>query len=156
MAPFSFTEDVIKALNHLLARLTEKPLPVIAKPTGRIRAFDHKTTTATFQTIVEITPSAGKQFNLAKIVASCLEDFEVQLFWENQPLTLIYKQMGKSVLIDWFPPDYGTSDLRPIIGNGDSKIELQGRYPTGGVAADLYGEIVGEEIENGSATKRRN
>lgn len=126
-------------------RILNVPLPVVAKPNGSARALGNITTTATFQTITSYKPAQGKTFNLTKIVASCNSDYEVQLYWKTKAITVIYKQMGKSVLTDWFPFGYGNVDLTPIVGDGTAVLELKGRFPTGGAADDLHGEIVGEE-----------
>jgi hypothetical protein len=122
------------------------PLPVIALPRGTVRAFADITTGASFADVVIYTPTQGKTFNLTKIVASCNSGFEVQLYWKGHAITVIYKQMGGSVLTDWFPAGYSDITLTPIVGDGTSKLELMGRYPSGGTADDLWGEIVGEEV----------
>lgn len=119
---------------------------VIPLPTGAIRNFSDITTTAAFVTVASIKVSKGKKFQIAKIVASCLSDYEVQLYWNSKAITVIYKQAGKSVLTDWYPYDYGNPDGTAIQGDGNTLLELKGRYPTGGSADDLYGEIVGEEV----------
>jgi len=121
------------------------PLPVVALPRGSVRAFGNITTTASFQTVTKYLVTQGKKFNLAKIVASCLSDYEVQLFWKGSAITVIYKIAGKSPFTDWFPSGYGNFDLTPILGDGTSVLELKGRFPSGGSADDLWGEIVGEE-----------
>ena len=149
-APPLTLEDLIAKLDELgrkIDTLIEETKKVIPKPAGPIRAFDKKTTTSTFATIAELTPAAGKTFHLTKIVVSCLEDVEAQLFFKDKELTVIYKIMGKLPFTDWFPFDYRTHpDLRPIIGDGTSKIELKARYPSGGTAAECYAEIIGEEV----------
>ena len=119
---------------------------VAAKPTGPVRHYDKVTTTATFQTVAEITPSTGTRFYPAKIIVACLEDVEAQLFWDGKVLGPMYKVMGKLPFTDWFPFDYQTLLRRKLIGNGKIKLELKVRYPTGGTAAECYGEISGEEV----------
>ena len=119
---------------------------VVPKPTGPVRHYDKVTTTATFQTVAEITPSAGTTFYPAKIIVACLEDVEAQLFWDGKELGPMYKVMGKLPFTDWFPFDYQTILRRKLIGNGEIKLELKVRYPTGGTAAECYGEISGMEV----------
>lgn len=121
------------------------PLPVIALPKCTTRAFGDITTTGAWEPIVAYTVSQGKTFRLAKIVASCNSAYEVQLYWKGKPITPIYKQPSAGVLTDWFPYGYADVTLAPIIGDGQSLLQLMGRYPSGGSADDLWGEIVGEE-----------
>jgi hypothetical protein len=131
-----------------LIPLTEAdlPLPVVPLPRGTIRAVaDLNPTTSSFQAVVSYTVTQGKTFSLAKIVASCNSGYEVQLNWKGHPITVIYKQMGGSVLTDWFPSGYPDINLAPIVGDGTSQLQLMGRYPSGGTADDLWCEIVGEE-----------
>jgi hypothetical protein len=120
-------------------------LGVVPYPTGRKRKFNQKTTTSSFQTIVDYTPTSGKKFHLTKIVVSCLEDVEAQLYWKGEELTIIYKVMGKMPFTDWFPWDFRDKLGNEILGDGNSKIELKARYPSGGAAAECYGEIIGME-----------
>jgi hypothetical protein len=123
------------------------PLPVIPLPRGTIHVVaDLNPTTASFQTVVAYTVTQGKTFNLAKIVASCNSGYEVQLYWKGKAITVIYKQAGGSVLTDWFPVAYPDLTLTPLMGDGSSQLVLQGRFPSGGTADDLWGEIVGEEV----------
>jgi hypothetical protein len=123
------------------------PLPVIPLPEGTVRAVaDLNPTTATFQPVVSYTPTQGKTFNLAKIVASCNSAFEAQLYWKGKPISVIYKQVGGAVLTDWFPYGYTDINLAPMVGDGTSQIQIMGRYPTGGSGDDLWGEVVGEEV----------
>lgn len=132
------TDDIIDLL--------KLAIKVIPKPLGSIRKFGKIVTSDTFKTVAEYTPERGKRFHLTKIVVSCPEDVEAQVFWMNKPLTVIYNIMGKIPFTDWYPWDYRTHpELKEIIGDGASKIELKVRYPSGGVAAECYGEIVGEE-----------
>lgn len=129
-----------------IIKLLEIAVKVIPKPLGSVRKFNKITTSDTFTTVVEYTPERGKRFHLTKIVVSCPEDVQAQVFWMNKPLTVIYNIMGNIPFTDWYPWDYRTHpELREIIGDGASKIELKVRYPSGGTAAECYGEIVGEE-----------
>jgi len=121
------------------------PTKVIPLPEGTSRAVADITTTGTFQPIVSYTPAQGKEFHLTKIVASCNSAYEVQIYWKGKPISVIYKQIGGAVLTDWFPEGYPDINLAPMVGDGTSTIQLMGRFPTGGTADDLWGEIVGEE-----------
>jgi len=127
-------------LRRVSAQFAEAPMNVVAKPSGNISVSNSVVTTGEFQTAVEYTPNAGKQFMLTKIVVSCWQEVEAQIFWADEPITPIYEISGGIPFTDWFPYDY-----KNIIGDGVSKIELKVRFPEGGVSAKCYCEIVGEE-----------
>jgi len=128
-------------IRRVAAQFAEAPMMnVVAKPSGKISVFNSVVTTGEFQTAVEYTPSAGKRFMLTKIVVSCWQEVEAQIFWADEPITPIYEISGGIPFTDWFPYDY-----KNIIGDGVSKVELKVRFPEGGVSAKCYCEIVGEE-----------
>ena len=127
-------------LRRVSAQFAEAPMNVVAKPSGKISVSNSVVTTGEFQTAVEYTPNAGKQFMLTKIVVSCWQEVEAQIFWAGESITPIYEISGGVPFTDWFPYDY-----KNIIGDGASKVELKVRFPEGGVSAKCYCEIVGEE-----------
>jgi len=128
-------------LRRVSAQLTEVvPMNVVAKPSGKISVSNSVVTTGEFQTAVEYTPNAGKQFMLTKIVVSCWQEVEAQVFWAGEPITPIYEISGGVPFTDWFPYDY-----KKMVGDGVSKVELKVRFPEGGVSAKCHCEIVGEE-----------
>jgi hypothetical protein len=142
----SVLQSIAAALGVTPTPTAVSPMKVIPLPEGTIRAVEDITTTGTFEPVVSYTPTQGKTFHLTKIVASCNSAYEVQLYWKGKPITVIYKQVGGNVLTDWFPAGYTDITLAPMVGDGVSQIQLMGRFPSGGSADDLWGEIVGEEV----------
>jgi len=137
----SMASILFDVLRRVAAQFAEAPMMnVVAKPSGKISVSNSVVTTGEFQTAVEYTPSAGKRFMLTKIVVSCWQEVEAQIFWADEPITPIYEISGGIPFTDWFPYDY-----KNIIGDGVSKVELKVRFPEGGVSAKCYCEIVGEE-----------
>jgi len=123
-------------------------LRVIPKPTGSIvQPGSLATPTTTYTTVASYTPSKDKRFRLAKITVSCSEDIIVQVTWKGEAVTIPYYVMAKLPFTDWFPIDYYlvTHD-EYFKGDGNTKLELKAKIPSGGTAAEVNGEIVGEEV----------
>lgn len=122
---------------------------VTPSPTGEIVAKGNlAASTTAFQTVAEYTVTKGKRFQLAKIVASCSEDIIVQVYWGAEAISIPYFVMAKLPFTDWFPINYYlTTHEEYLKGNGNTKILLKAKYPSGGSAAEVDGEIVGEETD---------
>jgi hypothetical protein len=123
-------------------------LRVIPRPTGSIaKQGSLAAPTTTYATVVDYTPTKDKRFQIAKIAVSCSEDIIVQLTWRGKEVTIPYYIMAKLPFTDWFPLDYSlvTND-EFFKGDGDKKLELKAKIPSGGTAAQVDGEIVGEEV----------
>jgi len=114
---------------------------VIAKPKGKTKAKGSVTTTSTYQTVAEITVTNGKTFHLAKLTVSCSEDVMVKIRWDGTDISIEYYVMAKLPFTDWFPWDW-----HPCEGDGTKKIDVQAKYPSGGVAAMVFAELSGEEV----------
>jgi len=123
-------------------------LRVIPKPTGPIvQQGSLATPTTSYTTVVSYTPTKGKRFNLTKITVSCSEDIIAQLTWKGQAITIPYYIMAKLPFTDWFPIDYyATTHEDYFKGDGNTKLELKAKIPSGGTAAQVDAEIVGEEV----------
>jgi len=120
---------------------------VIPKPTGPIvNKGSLAAPTTTYQTVAKYTPTKDKRFQLTKIAVSCSEDIIVQLFWGGEELTIPYYVMAKLPFTDWFPLDYHLiSHDNYLKGNGSTELLLKAKIPSGGTAAEVNAEIVGEE-----------
>jgi len=120
---------------------------VIPKPTGPIVAQGSLAAPTTSYTVVaELTPNKDKRFQLTKIAVSCSEDIIVQLYWGGEALSIPYYVMAKLPFTDWFPLDYhAITHEQYLKGNGNTKLSLKAKIPSGGTAAEVNGEIVGEE-----------
>jgi len=120
---------------------------VIPKPTGQIVAKGTLATpTTTYQTVAKYTPAKDKRFQLTKITISCAEDIIVQLFWGGDELTIPYYVMAKLPFTDWFPLDYYlVTHEQYLKGNGSTELLLKAKIPSGGTAAEVNAEMVGEE-----------
>jgi len=123
-------------------------LRVIPKPTGPIaQKGSLATPTTTYATVVSYTPNKDKRFQLTKIVVSCSEDIIVQLTWKGEAVTIPYYVMAKLPFSDWFPQDYYLVTHEEYFkGDGNTKLELKAKIPSGGTAAEVNAEIVGEEV----------
>jgi len=124
-------------------------LRVLPRPTGEIAKQGTIATPVTsYSTLAEYTPKKDKRFQIAKITVSCSEDIIAQLFWKSQAVTIPYYIMAKLPFTDWFPLDYYLVTHEEYFkGDGDTKIELKAKIPSGGTAAEVNGEIVGDEEE---------
>lgn len=120
---------------------------VIPKPTGPIvQKGSLATPTTEYQKVAEYTVTKDKRFQLAKIAVSCSEDIIVQLFWGEEALSIPYYIMAKLPFTDWFPLDYYLVTHEEFLkGNGNTKLALKAKIPSGGTAAEVNAEIVGEE-----------
>jgi len=140
----TITRQVVTAT---VTEIREVIKEVIPKPTGSLRDYGSKTTTADYVTIAKIKPSQGKRFKLTKIIVSCSEDVMFKLLWAGQDLGPETYVMAKLPYADWFPYGYKTKDNKELLGDGSDLIELQVKYPSGGSAATCYGELSGDEEE---------
>jgi len=120
---------------------------VIPKPTGPIVANGSLgVPTASYQTVAKYAVTEGKRFQLAKITVSCAEDIIVQLTWHGEAITIPYYVMAKLPFTDWFPLDYyAVTHAEWLKGDGKAELELKAKIPSGGTAAEVNGELVGEE-----------
>jgi len=120
---------------------------VIPKPTGPIvQQGSLATPTTTYEVVVSYIPTKDKRFQLTKIAVSCSEDIIVQLTWGGVAITIPYYVMAKLPFTDWFPIDYhAVTHEQYLKGTGTTKLELKAKIPTGGTAAEVNAEIVGEE-----------
>lgn len=125
---------------------------VTPTPTGPIVAPGTLATpTTSYAAVASYTPTQGKRFQIAKIAASCSEDIIIQLFWGGQALSIPYYVMAKLPFTDWFPLNYYlTTHQEYLRGDGSIKLELKAKIPSGGTAAQVDAEIVGEETEQPS------
>jgi hypothetical protein len=135
------------AIKGLVQDLLKAPLPVLAYPLGRIKKKGSlSATTESYQTVCEITVTAGKTFNLANFTISADQDILAKLMWQNKDLTPVYYVMAKLPFVQWFPPHYCTDEGKALVGDGQSKLELKAAYPTGGSASTYCeGEVTGDE-----------
>lgn len=120
---------------------------VIPKPTGPIVAQGSLAApTTSYAAVVSYTPTKDKRFQLTKITVSCSEDIIVQLTWGGDAITVPCYVMAKLPFTDWFPLDYHAVTHEQFFkGNGNTKLELKVKIPSGGTAAEVNAEIVGEE-----------
>lgn len=126
-------------------RVTPTPTGPIVVP-GTIVA-----PTESYAVLASYVPTTGKRFQIAKITASCSEDIIIQLFWAGQALSIPYYVMAKLPFTDWFPLNYYlTSHEEYLKGNGTTKLEMKAKLPSGGTAAQVDGEIAGEETDQTS------
>ena len=123
-------------------------LRVIPRPTGPIaQPGSLAVPTTSYQVVVSYTPTKDKRFQIAKIAVSCSEDIIVQLTWHGVAVTIPYYIMAKLPFVDWFPLDYYLVTHEEYFkGDGNTKLELKAKIPSGGTAAQVDGEIVGEEV----------
>lgn len=120
---------------------------VIPEPTGPIVAQGSLAApTGSYTTVASYVPTKGKRFDLTKITVSCSQDIIVQLTWGGQAITIPYYIMAKLPFTDWFPLDYhAVTHSQYLQGDGNTKLELKAKIPSGGTAAQVDAEIVGEE-----------
>jgi hypothetical protein len=116
------------------------PSDVTPKPLVTTKVRGSIVTEADYVTVVEITVTKDKTFHLAKIVVSCPEDVMFKLVWDGEDISVEYYVMGKLPFTDWFPWGW-----HPCVGDGLKKLELQAKYPAGGIAETVHAEICGEE-----------
>ena len=114
---------------------------VNARPGGNKRNFNTTAvaTTASYQTVVELTPTKDKAFNLAYFAAGCDEDIWIRLKWDGSVITPEIPVMGKTFPQFWVPPEY-----QVVKGDGAKKFELEAKYIS--TSGSCFGEIVGEEV----------
>jgi len=118
----------------------EEQGPVIPRPKGGVLAKGSITTTSEYQTVAEYTPTAGKTFQLTKILVSPEQDTWVSYWWNGIRISAEILLTGKIPFTDWFPWDY-----YPMQGDGSKKFEVKAKaYTTEGYCGV---EIVGEEVE---------
>jgi len=116
------------------------PAEVVAKPKGNKRVYNTTavTTTATYQTLVSLTPKKDKVFELAYFAAGCDEDIWIRLKWDGSVITPEIPVMAKTFPQFWVPSEY-----QKVTGDGTKKFELEVKQIT--TSGSAFGEIVGEE-----------
>lgn len=136
------------AMKGLVQDLMKAPLAVYAYPLGKVKKRGSlSATTASYETVCEITVNNGKTFQLGNFSISADQDILCKLLWQDKQLTPVFLVMAKLPFDKFFLPEYYTDDGKPLLGDGKSKLQLQACYPTGGTAsAYLEGEIVGNEV----------
>jgi hypothetical protein len=117
------------------------PTQVIPRPVGNKRAFTKTavTTSAAWQTLVELTPTKDKTFDLAYFAAGCTEDVWIRLKWNGTVITPVIPVMGKTYPQFWVPSEY-----QKVTGDGSKKFVLEVMQIS--ASGTAYGEIVGEEV----------
>ena len=120
------------------------PEKVIPRPIGSKRAYTETAVSAPaspkWATLVELTPTKDKTFDLAYFAAGCTDDIWIRLKWNGTVITPWIPVMGKTYPQFWVPSEY-----KKVTGDGSKKftLEVQQMSGSGGTA---YGEIVGEEV----------
>ncbi len=118
----------------------------VARPRGfEMDGFPKKgsvTTTANYAVVVEYTVPENWKYMLAKILVSCPEDVLYRIRWNNSAISAEVFVTGGIPFTDWFPWGYAK-----MWGDGIRKIDIQVKYPSGGVAATCHAELVGEYVK---------
>lgn len=113
--------------------------PVTPRPKGTIRETDTHTsgTAPNFTEIVRYTPTSGKTFALAKIIAtfSGTDEQEIRVKLDTE---VIANYHATGYVMDWFPP--GTE----LEGDGIKAVVIESSA-SAGMEASVTGFIVGEE-----------
>lgn len=118
---------------------------MIARPMGfEMDGYPKKGTIETeadWKTVVEYQVPANYKYMLTKILVSCPEDVMYRIRWGGTVKSAEVYVTGGIPCMDWFPWGY-----IKMWGDGEDKIDIQVKYPTGGAAADCHAEIVGEYV----------
>lgn len=116
---------------------------VAPRPRGNTRETDTTTsgTSPAFAEIVSYTPTAGKTFALAKIIATFTgtdeQEIRVRLDPDGTPEVIAYYH-ATGYVMDWFPPGV------EVEGDGTRRIVIESRAAAGNEAS-VTGFIAGEE-----------
>lgn len=113
---------------------------VKARPTGEVTDKGSITTTADYQTICAITVTNGKTFYTAKLSVSGDQDVMAKLTFDGADVSIEHYIAGGTPFTNWYPWGW-----EPMEGDGSKKLELKAKFPAGGVAGTVFGEICGEE-----------
>lgn len=113
---------------------------VIPRPIGNKRNSNTTalTTTASYQTVTDLTPTKNKTFELAYFAAGCDQDIWIRLKWDGEVITPEIPVMAKSFPQFWVPLEY-----QKVTGDGSKKFELEAKQIA--TSGSCFGEIVGEE-----------
>ena len=117
--------------------------PVVPRPKGDVRETDTDTsgTSPNFTEIVSYTPTSGKTFALAKILATFTgtdeQEIRVRLDPDGTPEVVAYYH-ATGYVMDWFPPGV------ELEGDGTKKVVIESSAAAG-VEASVTGFILGEE-----------
>ena len=117
------------------------PEKVIPRPIGNKRAYTETpvTTSADWQTLVELTPTKDKNFDLAYFAAGCDQDIWIRLKWNGSVITPVIPVMANTYPQFWVPSEY-----KKVTGDGSKKFTLEVQQIS--ASGSAYGEIVGEEV----------
>jgi hypothetical protein len=134
------------AVKGLVQDLLKAPLPVLASPFGRVKKKGTLASVGTsYTTVCEITVTSGKTFDLANFSLSGYGDnMWVKLVWQGNDLTPVFYVMEHLPFVQWFPPHYYTDEGKALVGDGQSRLQLQVRAETGTITV-CDGELVGDE-----------
>lgn len=113
---------------------------VTPKPKGNKRAYTTTavTTSSSWQTLVELTPTKDKVFDLAYFAAGCDQDIWIRLKWDGEVISPVIPVMALTFPQFWVPSEY-----QRVTGDGTKKFELEVMQVS--ASGSAYGEIVGEE-----------
>jgi len=135
------------AIKSLVEDLKQIPLPVHAYPLGRVKKKGTLSNVGTtYTTVCEITPTSGKTFELGNFSLSGYgDDMWVKLVWQGKDLTPVFYVMEHLPFDKFFLAKYYTDEGKPLVGDGQSKLQLQVRAEDGTVTV-VDGELVGDEV----------
>lgn len=117
---------------------------VVPRPRGDVTLRGNVTTGAGYAVVGTCTRTiaAGKVFQPAKLTLSCDQDAVAKIvFPVGTDISVEYKIAAKVPLTDWF-----AKGEKQCVGDGSKAMRVEGKYPSGGSAGDLYAELVGEEV----------
>jgi hypothetical protein len=109
--------------------------PVAPRPKGDVRATATVASTAAWTEIVSYTPTKGKTFALAKILATFTgtDEQEIRVKLDTE---VVAHYHATGYVMDWFPPGV------EVEGDGTKTVVIEAK---GTVNPDITGFIVGEE-----------
>lgn len=113
--------------------------PVAPRPKGDVRATATVASAAAWKEIVSYTPTKGKTFALAKIIATFTGTDEQQIRVRLDPAgtpEVVAHYHATGYVMDWFPPGV------EVEGDGTKTVVIEAK---GTVNPDITGFIVGEE-----------
>jgi len=131
---------------NLQGEMTARPkggIPEAVLYVGDRKRGSEELNTATWTTIIRITPLTDWKLELAKILVSCPDDIIYRLVWAGTVISAaeIYVT-GGIPFTDWFPWNYYPERMR---GDGSRTFELQARSIAG--TPTCHAEMVGEYVD---------